>query len=398
MTGPLIRKGALDTSPPTATGRVANERTWNRSASAFGLLLCSLLAACDSGNFAEVTAPVAHAATERSSGKTLGYVLASYDYLNYQTQGAKEECPRGFTPNNREQWQAQFPTPAEQSAQLSRCLGINNRGPSCENVWAAPQVVEDPLPYHSVEGKKSFGVNLDGTSDGAATATTCKHEKFVSPEGELGIDNQYYRFIGCERFVQGGQHHAPANAKKRTIQYQISRVLLELTGVDDERNDPDVAGTLYRGKDQLMVDAMENAVPFQSQRIDEDIPPIHLKGKIADGVLTTEPTDVIWEGVLHERRLLLRGMSLRLKLEGVKAEGLRVGYVDIDRLWLSYSRIGKWGGGIYGGSGPAAYKAMHELADGFKDPKTGQCTALSSARKFDFVRAYIIHPGGETTQ
>jgi hypothetical protein len=365
---------------------------------ALGLLVCALVTACDSGSVTEVTASSAHAQTAQSTGKTLGYVLASYDYLNYQTQGAKEECPRGFTPNNREEWEAQFPTQAERSAHLGRCLGINNRGPNCENVWHAPQIVQDPLPYRTVEGKKGYGANLDGTTDGAATVTTCKHEKFVSPEGETGIDNQYYRFIGCERFVQGGQHHAPANAKKRTIQYQINRILLELTGVDDERNDPDVALAIYRGKDQLMVDAMENAVPFQSQRIDEDIPPIRVKAKIVDGVLTTEPTDVIWEGVLHERRLLLRGMSLRLKLDGVKAEGLRLGYVDIDRLWLSYSRIGKWGGNIYGGSGPAAYKAMRELADGYKDPKTGQCTALSSARKYEFVRSYVIHPRSETTQ
>lgn len=327
----------------------------------------------------------------KGGGRTLAYVLSSYDYLFYQTPGAKEECPKGFTPSSREEWEAQYSTPDARKAQLSRCLAINNRGPNCENVWAAPELVKDPLPFHAVEGNKSYGANWDGNSDGRETATTCAHEDFVSPSGEQGIDNQYYRFFGCDRFVQGGQHHSVQNAKKRTIQYLTARVLLEIKGVDNAQNDKDVSVTLYRGRDPLMADASDNAVPWQSQHIDETIPAIHLHGKIVDGMLITDPTDVFWEGVLFERRQLIRGMSLRLNLKDNRAEGLRVGYFDLARLWQSYSRTAKWGGQIYGASGPSAYAAMHALADGYKDPKTGRCTALSSAMKLEFVRAYIVH-------
>src|SRR6185437_9339046 len=65
----------------------------------------------------------------KAGGQTLAYVLSSYDYLFYQTPGAKEECPKGFTPSSREEWEAQYPTSDARKAQLSRCLAINNRGP-----------------------------------------------------------------------------------------------------------------------------------------------------------------------------------------------------------------------------------------------------------------------------
>lgn len=327
-----------------------------------------------------------------AKGQTFGYVLASNDYQFYQTPGAAQECPHGFTPNNREQWQAQFPTTAEQQAHLSRCLATSNRGPNCENVWAAPTSIKDPLPYRAVEGPISYGMDLDGT-DGAATAKTCRHENFVSPTGQRGIDNQYYRFLGCERFIQGGQHHRPENARKRTIEYQVNRILLEVRGVQDLANDDDVEVVIYRGKDPLIVDAEERAVPWQSQAVDPSITPVRLKGRIANGELVTQPQDVIFEDVVLERRQLIRDMRLHLKLTDSAAEGLRVGYVDLARFWQSYSRTAKWGGAIYGGSGPSAYAALHQLADGHKDPETGRCTSLSSAKKYEFVRAHVIHAG-----
>jgi hypothetical protein len=35
---------------------------------------------------------------------------------------------------------------------------------------------------------------------------------------------------------------------------------------------------------------------------------------------------------------------------------------------------------------------MHRYADGFKDPKTGQCTAMSTAWQIAAIPAFVIHP------
>ena len=41
---------------------------------------------------------------------------------------------------------------------------------------------------------------------------------------------------------------------------------------------------------------------------------------------------------------------------------------------------------------PALYEAMNRLADGYKDPATGKCTALSSAFNIRVVRTFIMPP------
>jgi hypothetical protein len=38
---------------------------------------------------------------------------------------------------------------------------------------------------------------------------------------------------------------------------------------------------------------------------------------------------------------------------------------------------------------------MKKLADGYRDPKTGQCTALSTAYQIEAVPAFLIHPDND---
>ena len=327
-----------------------------------------------------------------ASGKTIGLVLANIDWLLYKTKDGKEECPAGFLHNNRENWEAQFPTQAARQKHLDRCGDFQNRGPNCENVWFSPQAIKDPLPFRGVTGKISYGVHLGGGAD-----TTCPHEEFTSPEGETGIDNQYYRFLGCGVYQRDNFPEKTMRVWVR--QNSILRLLLEIDGVDSKRGDSAVEVTLSRGKDALIVDAAGKAVPWQSQRIDENAPPesvYHLHGRMVSGMITTEPADIMWVEWMAEARLLIRGMTLRIRLTPTGAEVLRVGYVDVEQLWQSYSRYASTTGTVFGASAPSAYAALHRLADGYKDPTTGACTALSSAREYEFVRAHVIHPTVET--
>jgi hypothetical protein len=41
---------------------------------------------------------------------------------------------------------------------------------------------------------------------------------------------------------------------------------------------------------------------------------------------------------------------------------------------------------------PTFAQAVKRYADGFKDPKTGQCTALSTAFNIEAIPAFVIHP------
>jgi hypothetical protein len=300
------------------------------------------------------------------------------------------QCPGGSTFSNKQNWEAQFPTRAARQAHLGRCGSVLNRGPNCENVWFNPEVIKDPLPFREAKGKNAFGLNLDGTKDGAETEKTCAHEKFVSAEGGPGIDNQYYRFFGCHKsYLTDAQE-----LSRRLVRgYASARLLMEITSVKDERNDDSVNVAMYAGRDELLVDASGNAVPFQSQRA-EGSPFARFRGRIVDGLLITEPADVTWveDGDYFTQRLRIRGMRLHLGLTATGTEGIIAGYASVPQLWQEYSEAMAKNSGIWGGSGPAAYAALHRLADGYKDSQTKTCTALSWARKYEFVRAYLTHP------
>ncbi|WGR93356.1 hypothetical protein MTX20_37560 [Bradyrhizobium sp. ISRA435] len=328
-------------------------------------------------------------------GHTIGLVLSNFDWAMSPLKDEKAECPDGPVHTNRQNWEAQFPSRSARQDQLNRCWRIDNRGPDCENAFFNPGAVSDPLPFREVQSPVASGFNLDGTLDGEATATTCGHKKFREVTTGQRVDNQLFRFFGCHRNLVNNLF-SEANTRKFVQAAIVNRLLLEISGVTDDQNSPDVEVTLYRGSDQLLVDSARKIVPWQSQHVSGQ-PLYRAKGQIVDGQLVTEAADGIWpETYIGVQRV--RGMTLHLKLSSAGAEGMRAGYVELDPLWEWYAHFGiiTSAGEVYMASPPSAYAALHRLADGYKDPQTGQCTALSSALRIEFVRAFIIHPPGET--
>jgi hypothetical protein len=157
--------------------------------------------------------------------------------------------------------------------------------------------------------------------------------------------------------------------------------------------------TFYRSVDQWVSDSEGSPLPFATYSIDsvEGKPRYgdSLKGSIKDGVLQTKTGDVRlpFYGNYNFMHPVIRDMSLRLEIEpnGEKATGLVAGYYSVED--FAYY-IGGLGGVIpvNGIDCPSMIAAAYKLADGYPDPKTGQCTALSSA--FDIVAyaAFVRHP------
>src|SRR5204862_7229767 len=77
-------------------------------------------------------------------------------------------------------------------------------------------------------------------TDGRPTLKTCGHEKFVSENGEPGIDNQLYRAVGCSKMHRstGPMAHA-----------YIDPFLIEIRGLDDPKNDDHVEVGIYSTDD-----------------------------------------------------------------------------------------------------------------------------------------------------
>ncbi len=272
------------------------------------------------------------------------------------------------------------------------------RGPNGEDICWNPTIIKDP-PQKTVQGQTGLGLNLDGTEDGHATPNTCAHEKFVSPDGKTKIDNQWYRVIGCTYGWRkaGGYPEQMPNGELRDGGHPI---LIKITGINDYRNSPDVTVTFYHSTDGMIKDSNGAILPNSSYRVEKG-PPSTTHGSIADGVLTTVPIDVhfpFYAHFMHSERFF-KGARLRLEIapDGKSAKGVVAGYHDLDNFWSYMARLGELFT-VARFSCPAIYEAAHRLADGYPDPKTGTCTAMSASYDVTAVSGFIIDDGAATAQ
>ncbi len=345
------------------------------------LLAATVLAACGAGSaVAEGDASVI------KDGK-IGYVLSYKHWALYQTPEGKAECPQGFNDGPREQFKVLFPDDGQKRTLMETQIARESE------IWH-PSLTKEPYEFLEVKGKVSRGLNLDGKVSA---------EDFVSPEGDEGIDNQLYRTIGCVANFRGpdGTAYHFENSFMQT--YNFNRFVIELSGVDDIVNDDDVTVTTYRGLDFLLTDATgKDFIPGGTQRIDMRWGKQFIqefKGKIVDGVLTTEAKDVDmpWSSTFATSSVhSLRGVKFEMKITPDGAEGLMAGYADIQDWYYHATTTWSTHHQSYGQeSSPSIYRAMHRLADGYPDPKTGENTAISMAIDVKFTQVYLVRPSQE---
>ena len=333
-----------------------------------------------------------------ASAKTLGFVLTKWHHAGEFSPQAKIECPGGLTPGLRENFRAVFKTKEAQQAQIDKFAGIEMRarGPNGESETYSPELIEDPLPFHEAQGKTSPGFNLDGTADGRATKLTCKHKKLTSPEGEAGVDNQMYRAMGCIKGMRpDGVSDGLANSE--LISRLFNRWVIEVAGVDDEANDDHVDVTIGHGLDKIVQDASGKFIPGLTQRIDDETPAylFHTTGKIVNHVLITDPIpnfEVGLEFGPNEHSVLpFLSARLQVKLGADNTTGVLGGYQDVERYYRNWAKSTGHHSIIADASAPSFYRALYRNADGYKNPETGECSAISGVYDLDLTRAFILH-------
>jgi hypothetical protein len=342
-----------------------------------------------------------------SAGKTLGFVVSDIYFANYEGP-VEQVCPDGMAVTQREYALQSLPEADRDHLKSIGREATSTLHNAATKMFKAeclkPDEVADP-GLRTVGGSIAFGLNLDGsTSANAASPNTCPHQKFESPTGEPGVDNQLFRVIGCiVGFRKTGHFEANGDAEDNyRTGYRSGEhtVLIELTGVKDARNDNDVQVGIYSSSDPAPFDATGRPLPGASLQV-HDNPHFHnlAHGKIVDGVLTTDPIDLHLQfilGVSHSE-YYLRGARLRMTLrpDGT-ASGLLAGYYDVDTFYDGHvRRMGIAVPEEYGLRCAGVYNALNRFADGYRDPKTGRCTAISSAFRIDAIHAFVIHPKDE---
>ena len=240
-------------------------------------------------------------------------------------------------------------------------------------------------PYN---GKVAFGMNLDGKSG---------RDNFIGPNGEKNIDNQLWRVLGCTKhFREFGNSDNVRNVLYSTA----APTLIEVSGIDNPRNDNDVAVTVYASADSLITDSRGYTLANASYTADPQSKfTTHTRGRIVNGVLTTEPADIrlrFKEQIVDTVREL-RGARIRATLkEDGSIEGGFFGYYTLDSFYDSIKQMTQVGANNSSLSCPTIYSAIQRYADGYPDPKTGRNTAISAALSFVGASAFVIKPNDKS--
>lgn len=275
-------------------------------------------------------------------------------------------------------------------------------GPNDTNICSQPDMFDRPM-MRSVQNDLAFGLDLDGDT-GQGVDDDCGQTDFISPQGVRGIDNQEYRAQGCKlewRGVDGMPSDSAVGMRQFHVSGEWTQVLL-LRGIDSLVKDDDVEVIYGNTPDRPFVDSKAQFLPGGTYTISTEAPRHRnvLKGRIDNGVLTTQPKDIkltqTWgqggardirgnRGIWDYRQGRLR---LTFQADG-SLQGVLGGYRPIFDVVISPA-LGGVGSALVAGIDCAAeMKMLRHFADGLRNPQTGKCEGVSSAQQISAIPAFV---------
>lgn len=335
--------------------------------------------------------------------ENFGFVLVNLDPAFYR--GSEEiDCPQGrslttreaflSTQSKSEQQRLQLPENAEEFERKYKIDYVF--GPNGTDICTDAQLFDTPdRPLEKLnQSKVAFGFDLDGSTTGQPSQNSCSHDEFTSPDGDPGIDNQLFRVTGCNTFFRGA-----ANAtEQREFVWTENPTVVLVSGVDSWENDPEVQVLFAPSDDRPTLDVKQQYASGVSLTIAKGLAHrVTIKGRIRNGQLETSPADLRirynWLGSTGGE-VIVRDftMKVRLNADG-NLVGMAGGYRPIDNA-MAVPRIG--GPGVANTAGlecAALRRSLRIHADGHRDPRTRQCTTLSSAMHFAATPAFVFESG-----
>lgn len=262
------------------------------------------------------------------------------------------------------------------------------RGKDRTNIYVNPEATPDP-GLNPVSGKIAEGLNLDGD----------KTNGFVSPTGETGIDNQFYRTLGCWMTYRGPPR-ASGTAQSRNDEMRggLWTVVMVVTGKGaDPMNDSNVQVGFYTSKDPMVKDATGGIVRDATFRIAPDARfEGQLEAKTVNGeIISTRPTEEMWiRDPSYAREAQLLKAQVKLKMQ---PDGSLTGYLGGYRPWQKVYQgwVDARGSVIEQLTWvqlPGVWYALKRNADYSPAGPGGEKTHISFALRIDAIPAYVVSP------
>lgn len=339
-----------------------------------------------------------------------GFVVSDFAYALGPDAEDAEICPNGLSRNLEEiyaitqQLQRRANESEEDFAQrLEDGAESLSRADNGQHLCMHPEAGGPDPFYQTVQGSSvtAQGIDLDGQTG---------REDFSSADGNTGVDNQFYRVVGCSRSFQStGQ----SNGFAIEMLTGAWGLVIKLDGVDDIRNDNEVDVIIAANADPIQLSASREALPYATYAMDQD-PRFRgvTRGRIEQGRLITEPVAVRLHSSVNsmrlERPLLEARIDAQLNEDGT-VEGILAGYTPVEALYdFQYGyrngtsqsgdlaplglRIGTASGAarVLGHTCHGVYHALQKHADALPDPDTGAMTAISTQYRFTAIPAFVV--------
>ncbi len=284
--------------------------------------------------------------------------------------------------------------------EAARRLGTTADG---RDICTHPEAAEPDPHYRTVERSDIpvYGIDLDGEA-GA--------EDFPGLDGGQGVDNQWFRVVGCNRSYQSFGQSNTYNIGMLTGSWGL---LFKLEGIDDIRNDEEVVVHLYANADPIRLSPSREPLSYAtySPRAEPRYRGT-TTGRIVDGVLTTDPVDAGFQNETNsmytERPLRDARLQVRISEDGT-LQGYLAGYTPVEAMYdLSFGfrsgvkadgslapqrlRSGSANGAAFvlGHTCHGAYQALVAKADGHPDTATGAYTSISTQYRITAVPAFVV--------
>lgn len=362
--------------------------------------------------------PVAQTGSFLRDGEA-GFVVTHFAYALGPDHSKTGACSEGMSKNVAEIF-AETPVgkrrPGESDEAYGKRLEEGGQSisatPDGKNFCMYPELAP-PDPHTRIMTSASApadGIDLDGKVSRAVADVRSGRLDFTSLEGVKGVDNQFWRAVGCSRsFQENGQ----SNGFEIEMYTGSWGILIALDDVDDLKNDDHVQVGIYANADPLQLSPTREALEYATYAMDQDKAfRAATTGRIENGVLTTEPVDVRFHHVVNgmhlERPLQDARIRATLSPAGV-LKGYLAGYTPVEAMYdLQFGyrngkdaagkpsplgrRLGSANGAarVLGHTCQGAYQALNRLADGRPDPKTGKFTSISTQYRFEARPAFVV--------
>lgn len=227
------------------------------------------------------------------------------------------------------------------------------------------------------------GFDLDGRTSTASDAQACRQPDFTAPDGTMGVDNQLARLIPIVDQMTGGVLDLAVQTAINNGQLLVG---ITIDDLQDRCNDPSVTVRVRRVAAMPFVGSDMRIDPAQTFDLMRGAPVTTAHGRVRDGVLTIDPTDLPLPIAVLDAQFVATFYNARMRLrldDQGGGEGILGGGVSADEFIATVRTLN-----IATGLMMTVATALHLFAD--LDPDAdGHCQRVSGAMALSARTAFI---------